>query len=186
MFRFVLAALFACVLSTPALAITRSCDAKIHWQTTGGSLSGNFGKKMGELFADRAFTRSASCGRWRGNTCRRNARDALMRCLAAHRDAVRASSNGVAAIPSACNGVQNYDYGWAHIARQDVMKRVAAEVCCRGDMQNFNFSDEDRVFINLWAQVSGSNRHCRAQVPLANNMRVNCTVARRRCPDLKE
>ena len=185
MFKFISWLTAALLIAPPATAkITRHCDAKIHWQTTGGSLSGSFGKKMGALYQDRAFSAPGTCGNNKGNECRRRARDTMMGCLAAHRDALRANPN--ATRPSACHSVKHYDYGWAHIGAYDVLDRVSAEVCCRGAMGSFNFSDESDVRINLWARISGSTSSCNGEVRLYDNLRVNCTTARRQCPDLKE
>jgi hypothetical protein len=167
--------------------ITRHCDAKIHWQTTGGSLSGSFAKKMASHLPDRPFSAPGTCGSNHGNRCRQRARDTMTKCLDAHRAALAGRGlNNPPPIPQACHSTKHYDYSWGPIASNDVLKRIAAEVCCRYAGGTYRFSNPRDVRVNVWAEISGGNRHCARTVRLAENLGVNCSRARDACPDIKE
>lgn len=176
------------LIAAPASGdITRHCDAKIHWQTTGGSLSGSFAKKMASHLPDRPFSAPGTCGSNYGNRCRQRARDTMTRCLDAHREALAGRGlDNPPPIPPACNSTKHYDYSWGPIGSNDVLKRIAAEVCCRYADGTYQFSDPGNVRINVWAAISGGNQHCSRTVGLAQDLAVNCTRARNACPDIKE
>lgn len=67
--RIILSTAIFISIAAPAIAgkITRHCDAKIHWETTGGSVSGNYAKKMASHLKDQPFSAPGTCGKAKAN-----------------------------------------------------------------------------------------------------------------------
>ncbi len=184
--RIILSTAIFISIAAPAIAgkITRHCDAKIHWETTGGSVSGNYAKKMASHLKDQPFSAPGTCGKSKANKCRQRAKATIIRCLAAHRNAYTSADNPPE-FPSECNSMKNYDYSFGTIAKKDFKKRLDAEVCCRNH-ESYPYRPENNVRVKVWAQTSGQNKHCNGRVDLHNDLKVNCTAARRACPDIKD
>lgn len=152
-------------LPVAAANITRSCDAKYFWQTTGGTFSGTFSD----------FTGKGGCGRTVPNRCRERARDAAMDCMTTHW-AIRWERRR----PEAClnaQGVYDYNVGLpgctttatntCHspknpIERGDIKTRLEVEVCCAfGKPVSFQrLRDLEDVHVRVRAETRGNDEAC--------------------------
>lgn len=166
-----LRAVVLCVLTVAfadgALAqnITRSCDARYNWETTGGTFGGSFTH----------FTGKGGCGSTVPNRCRERARDAAMNCMNTHRDIRWERRDPEACLNAA--GVYDYNVGMAPctstatnqclspkqgVPDGDLKTRLEVEVCCAfGKPASFRMLRcEQNVHVRVTAIVTGGDSHC--------------------------
>lgn len=146
--------------SPAGAGITRECDAKYHWKTTGGTYGGSFGN----------FTGKGGCGSTVPNRCRERARDNALSCMSTHWD-IRWENRR----PEAClgaQGVHGYNIGLKechdiycdspsqNITKGDIKARLEVEVCCAFGASNKQkeMRCKKDVHVHLNAVVSGDKK----------------------------
>jgi hypothetical protein len=150
--------------------ITRHCDAKYTWATTGGTFSGSFARFKGR----------GSCGRIVPNRCRTRAADNAMRCMGTHWKTRWEKKR-----PELCyspSGVIGYNVGLPPcrttttntclapskgVPKGDIKLRLETAVCC-GFGKQAVMRNKKNVHVRLSAQVSGDKK-CRRSTVLSSD-----------------
>lgn len=156
--------LFLGAVTAHAENVTRSCDARYEWETTGGTFGGTFGQ----------FTGKGGCGSSVPNRCRERARDAAMSCMTTHRDIRWERRTPEACLQAA--GVYGYGLGLPPcistadrqcmsprhaVPEGDLKTRLEVEVCCAfGRPSQYRMRCEKNVHVRLRAVVTGGDNSC--------------------------
>lgn len=178
------------LLAPPAEAISRHCDARYFWETTGGSIGGSFN----------VFRGRGGCGASVPNRCRERARDNILRCARTHWDLRWDRSR-----PELClapSGVLDYDTSYTcqrvsghsqcfdrvdgaanprpvRVVRDgDIKGRLEAAVCCQHGNGRHDFRDNRNVHVRLSVVSRGDDR-CAASATLTSDYRIDCDAVRR-------
>ncbi len=150
--------------SPAGAGITRECDAKYHWKTTGGTYQGFFGN----------FTGKGGCGSNVPNRCRERARDNALSCMSTHWDIRWENRRPEACLPaqgahgynvgggdgcisSATHQCQSWRHGWP---KGDIKTRLEVAVCCAfgASHKQKELRCKKDVHVHLNAVVSGDKK----------------------------